>query len=86
VEKDCSRFREAHLRKLLNDERGRLTAAKAMMCLADHVGYPHSLCRHLIAGEPRFCTTAAVVAEPTKGLLHVTRGNPCANWPASYSV
>ena len=30
--------------------------------------------------------TAAVVAEPTTGRLHVVRGNPCCNRPVTYSL
>jgi len=85
-EKEGSRYRMNRLWELLNTERRRLTPAKAMMCLADHQRYPYGLCRHAIAAMPGYCTTAAVVAEPTRGRLHVTRGNPCMNWPVSYSL
>ncbi len=81
-----SRYRMDRLRELLEAERGRLTAQRAMMCLADHSHYPWGLCRHPAEAEPGFCTTAAVVVEPTLGLLHVTRGNPCSNWPATYAL
>jgi hypothetical protein len=74
------------LRELLEAERGRLTAQRAMMCLADHSHYPWGLCRHPADAEPGFRTTAAVVVEPTRGLLHVTRGNPCSNWPTTYAL
>lgn len=31
-------------------------------------------------------TAAAVVAEPVRGKLHVVRGNPCANWPVTFTI
>lgn len=79
-------YRMDRLGELLEAERGRLTAQRAMMCLADHSHYPWGLCRHPAEAEPGFRTTAAVVVEPTLGLLHVTRGNPCSNWPATYAL
>jgi hypothetical protein len=81
-----SRYRMARLWELLDGERGRLTAQRAMMCLADHSHYPLGICRHIVDVEPDFCTTAAVVVEPARGLLHVTRSNPCANWPVTYTL
>jgi hypothetical protein len=81
LEKTNSRYRMNCLWKLLNAERGRLTTQKALMCLADH---SHGICRHKINDQADTCTTAAVVAEPGKGRLHVVRGNPCCNWPVSH--
>jgi len=84
VEAEDSRHRLDRLQALLEAETGRLTPQRALMCLADHSRYPYGLCRHP-AGTDRM-TTAAVIAEPTRGLLHVTRGQPCANWPVTYTV
>ena len=87
VEKENSRYRMARLWELLDSARGRLTAQQAMMFLAEHSRYPYGgICRHIYDGEPTWCTTAAVVAEPTRGRIHVTRGQPCANWPVTYSL
>ena len=85
TEKENSRHRMARLWELLDAERSRLTAQKAMMCLADHSKYPGGICRH-ITKDPDQLTTAAVVAEPTKGRLHVVRGNPCTNWSTTYTI
>ena len=82
-ERQCSVLRESRLRERLETERGRLTAQSAYAALCDHAGYPASICRHRSRG---FDTTAAVVAEPTRGLLHVTRGAPCQNWPKTYRL
>lgn len=81
-----SRLRMSRLAELLHAERGRLTAQRALMALADHSTYPNGLCRHLVPGARRICTTAAVVAEPTAGRLHVTRGQACMNWPTTYTT
>lgn len=86
VEKKDSRYRSSCLWKLLNAERGRLTAQRALMCLADHSHYPRGLCRHKIGERTDLLTTASVVAESGKGLLHVVKGSPCANWPVTYSI
>ncbi len=84
TEKENSRHRMARLWELLDAERSRLTAQKAMMCLADHSKYPGGICRHITKYTNQL-TTATVVAEPTKGRLHVVKGNPCTNWPTTYT-
>lgn len=86
TEKENSRFRMKHLRELLHAEKHRLTSQKAMQLLANHDEYPLGICRHIINNEPTTFTTAAIVADPTHGLLHVSRGNPCCNWPVSYKI
>jgi hypothetical protein len=78
-----SLHRSGRLAALLAADRGRLTAALAHAALTDHDGHPVGICRHQ---NSLTCTGAAVVAEPTRGLLHVTRGPPCRNWPKTYSV
>jgi isopenicillin-N N-acyltransferase-like protein len=85
-ERECSAWRMHGLAQRLNAERGRLTAQRAMMLLADHTHYPQGICRHWVEGRPEQETTAAVVAEPTRGRLHVVRGQPCANWPVTYTI
>jgi len=85
-ERRLSEFRSRRLRELLRSERGRLTPQKAMMILADHQGYPGGLCRHRIGGSDRCCTTAALVAEHSRGVLHVVRGQACCHWPVTHTV
>jgi len=75
--------RQTRLRQRLEADRGRLTAQLAFMALCDHVRYPRSICRHESLDA---LTTAAVVVEPTRGLLHATRGAPCMNWPKTYAL
>jgi hypothetical protein len=86
IEKENSRYRMHGLWQLLNAERGRLTPQKALMMLADHTHYPRGICRHITGDISNGGTTAAVVAEPTRGKLHVVRGNPCCNWPVTYTL
>ena len=84
IKSSNSYFRMSRLAELLNDERGRLTVQKAMAALADHEKYPFGICRHLV--DKGMSTTAAIIAEPTKGKLHVVRGNPCSAWPVTYNI
>ena len=80
--RESSLHRQERLRGRLEADRGRLTAQLAFMALADHDGHPNCICRH----GPGDVTSAAVVVEPTRGLLHVCRGTPCRNWPRTYSL
>lgn len=81
---DASRHRRRRLEELLRGELGRLTAERCLAFLSDHANYPCSLCCHM--DPPRQETTAAIVAEPTRGQLRVVRGAPCANPSAVYSL
>ena len=75
--------RVARLQERLQADRGRLTAQAAFAAMIDHGGYPVSVCRHQ-AHEAM--TRAAVIAEPTRGLLHVVRGPVCQNWPRTHRL
>lgn len=81
--RENSLHREARLNERFKPDKGRLTAQLAMYAMTDHVGYPMSVCRH---EGTKAMTTSAVVVEPTRGLMHVTRGNPCSNWPVTYRL
>ncbi|HRU04887.1 MAG TPA: C45 family autoproteolytic acyltransferase/hydrolase [Candidatus Brocadiia bacterium] len=85
-ERRLSEFRSRRLRELLQSEHGRLTSQKAMMILADHEGYPGGLCRHKMDGSDSRCTTAALVAEHSRGVLHVVRGQACSHWPVTHTI
>ena len=75
--------RVARLRERLQADHGRLTAQAAFAAMIDHSGYPLSVCRHQ-AHEA--LTGGAVIAEPTRGLLHVVRGPVCQNWPRTHRL
>lgn len=81
--KGASEHRQRRLYELMEQERGRLTPQLMLRLLSDHQNFPKSICSHRGAG---YLTSAAVVAEPTRGLLHVTRGAPCQNWPRTYQL
>ena len=85
-EHKVSFHRQARLAEVLAADRGRLTPQKALMALADHDGYPDSVCRHRTFEKPEHETCASIVAEPTLGRIHVTRGMPCMNWAVTYSL
>lgn len=78
-----SLFREARLRKLLTPDLGRLTPQAVFAACCDHAHHPVSVCRHQ---SDCAMTTALIVAEPTRGLLHVTHGPPCCTWPTTYAL
>jgi len=84
-EKSASLHRQARLTELLQAESGRLTAPLAMRCLMDQSNYPRSICRHALSPDD-MSTTAALVVEPTLGLLHVIRGQACRGWAMTYSL
>ena len=75
--------RQRRLAQMLREHRGRMTAQLAFNALADHDGYPVSICRHQSAAAT---TSAAIVAEPTRRRLHVCRGAPCQNWSQTYCL
>ncbi len=85
-ERENSRYRMNELARRFDTERGRLSAPRCLQFLADHSRYPLGICRHRIEGQPGCGTTAAVVAEPTAGRLHVVRGHPCCNWPVTHPL
>lgn len=78
-----SEHRQARLFELMEQNRRRLTPQLMLQNLSDHANYPRSICSHR---GLEYHTTAAVVVEPSRGLLHVTRGSPCQNWPATHRL
>ncbi|MBI4027242.1 MAG: hypothetical protein HY360_19815 [Verrucomicrobia bacterium] len=79
----ASSRRQKRLYELMEQNRGRLTPQIMLQNLSDHENYPLSICAHR---DKESHTTACVIAEPTRGLLHVTRGAPCQNWPITYRL
>jgi isopenicillin-N N-acyltransferase-like protein len=63
---------------------GRLTVPMMQEFLSDHEGYPRSLCRH--EPPPDRSTTASLIAEPERGLLHICAGTPCQGKYVAYHV
>ena len=77
-----SHLRYERLKELLEQELGKISPSRCLQLLGDHKNYPLSICRHDYLNSE---TTAAVVADPALGRLYVVRGNPCMNWPVTYS-
>jgi isopenicillin-N N-acyltransferase like protein len=84
--------RLTRMRELLAGRLGQLTVEDLKRCLADHDGYPTSICRHPHSGpdhssvSARGRTTASLIAEPMSGRLHVSRGNPCRSRYATFCL
>ena len=81
--RENSLMRESTLRKNLEPNNGRLTTQLAYCSFCDFTDFPDSIERHV--GDIGL-TTAVVIAEPTLGKLHVTRGAASRNWPETYSL
>jgi hypothetical protein len=86
AERENSRYRAARLRQLLEAQRGRLTPATALAALSEHTERPRGLCRHAEDNAEGLATTAALIAEPADGVLHVVRGPPCRGAPIAYHL
>lgn len=71
---------------------GKITVADMQQILRDHEHYPTSICRHpqsqdlSLGFEKAGETSAALIAEPAYGRLHVTKGNPCTQAFVTYSM
>lgn len=71
------------MRMLIEQQSGRVNLERMQRALADHDGHPVSICRHPHDGPENPIlpnsghTVAAVIAEPQRGRLHVSSGNPC---------
>lgn len=78
-----SLLRTSRLRELLAENGKRLTPQQAMYALADRKGSPRGISR---TQNTTIITSACIVAQPTRGLLHVTRGSAAENWPVTYSL
>ncbi len=72
-----SRPRQARAEALLSRSRCREAAEQI---LADHEGHPRSICRHSNDDPVHgfWEKVFSVLMEPEKGLMWVSRGNPCS--------
>jgi isopenicillin-N N-acyltransferase-like protein len=69
---------------LIRDKFGGITPQDLKGFLADHNGFPTSVCRHPHDGPDHPSVSAhgrtvtSIIAEPANGRFHVAKGNPCA--------
>lgn len=72
---------------LLQERLGHLTLADVKAILADHSGYPTSICRHGPRGKSGSIESIySVIGEPDRGRLHLSVGQPCASEYFTYEV
>jgi len=77
-----SRERFARMHSLIKENWGTITVQTMKNILADHEGYPRSICRH---GQDMH-SISGYIAEPSKGLYHVRRGHGCLGHWHAYEV
>jgi isopenicillin-N N-acyltransferase-like protein len=84
--------RHERMHQLVAGKVGRLTVDDLKQFLADHSGQPTSICRHPHDGpdhpsvSARGRTAASIIAEPGRGRLHVSQGNPCTEPYITYQL
>ena len=79
-------LRLEQIEKLIADKAEQLSREDIQQALADHTGYPSSVCCHpdrADAPADRWQTLAGIIMEPTTGVMHLVEGSPCAKpWTA----
>lgn len=84
--------RHERMRQLVSDKFGTISVDDMKRFLADHDGFPTSICRHPHDGpdhpsvSARGLTAASLIAEPEAGRMHVSRGNPCTEGYEMYRL
>lgn len=74
--------RYERLRSLVKANVGKIDVPMLREFLSDHEHYPTSICRH----EESMYTSASMIAEPERGLMHVCAGNPCTGEFVTHEV
>jgi isopenicillin-N N-acyltransferase-like protein len=77
-----SALRQSRMEVLLSESRGGIRLDNLKSALADHKGWPTSICRHQSNVE----RIASLIAEPDHGRLHVAAGNACKTEFIAYSL
>lgn len=74
-------LRDARMRELLMEKHGEIDVDYIKCCMADHVNYPQSLCRHPpIPTQPlmmRSITVSNEIVDFEAGVVHICAGPPC---------
>ena len=76
-----SYLRLEQIEQLIANKADELTVDDIQHALADHTGYPSSVCCHpdtADAPTDRWQTLAGIIMEPATGVMHLVEGSPCA--------
>lgn len=75
-----SYLRLQQIEKLISRQATEHTLNDIQQALADHTGYPSSVCCHPDSADApadRWQTLAGIIMEPATGVMHLAEGNPC---------
>jgi len=81
--------RAPRLRHLMRQHHGSLTPEIMMTLLADHEGYPNSICRHVDDSKPQeyaSMSKASFIMLPAKQKMYICAGQPCENKYEEYAL
>lgn len=81
--------RAPRLRRLMKQHHGSLTPEKVMTLLADHDGYPNSICRHVDSTKPPIFASmskASFIMLPAERKMYICLGPPCENNYKEYAL
>ncbi len=81
--------RAPKLRSLIEEHYGMITPELMMEILADHEGYPNSICRHVDASKPpefASVSAASVIMIPAERKMYLAFGQPCRTKYLKYSL
>jgi isopenicillin-N N-acyltransferase-like protein len=83
-----SYIRHARLVRLIQDNHGKLTSQMLMTFLADHNGFPKSVCTHVDSDSelPPSVTLASIIMVPEERTMYVANGNPCETDYEKHSI
>ncbi len=81
-----SRFRQSRFQELLAGHPGKLTLQALKRFLADHQNYPRAVCTHAEGNPWNIATVASMIAQPSRGLIHVAPGQACRNQYVTYAI
>ena len=81
-------IRYGRLARLVEDHYGELTPEMMMTFLADHNGFPKSICTHVDPESkmPPSVTLASVIMVPEEKTIYVANGNPCETVFDKYTI
>ena len=90
LDERTSTFRRCdRLQRLMDSHAGALDDARLMALLADHEGFPQSVCAHpspLWPEEEAYATVLGAIIDLTAGTMRVAPGNPCETPFATYAL